>query len=322
LVTSSKLTKKNTSQKTPFIVGPTAVGKTATAIELAKKLNGEIISIDSRQVYKGLDIGTAKPTLRQQQEIPHHLVDILNLDEQISAGAYCKLALKTVGEIRSRGKLPIFVGGSGMYIRALIRGIFRESCTDMDIRRRIRKELHEKGTAALYNRLIDIDPELAVKIHLNDVKRITRALEIYEITGKPPSVHYRAQQTNPPFPYQIFVLTMERELLYRRINTRVEEMIANGLVQEVESLLNRGLRQNLDLLMTLGYREVIQYLDGSCSHAEMVENIKRNTRRYAKRQLTWFRNQLEAIWLTIAENQSISATAAIIIQNLSGRISK
>jgi tRNA dimethylallyltransferase len=322
LVTSSKLTKKNTSQKTPFIVGPTAVGKTATAIELAKKLNGEIISIDSRQVYKGLDIGTAKPTLRQQQEIPHHLVDILGIDEQISAGAYRKLALKTVGEIQSRGKLPIFVGGSGMYIRALIRGIFRESCTDKVIRQRIRDELQAKGTAALYNRLIDIDPELAVKIHLNDVKRITRALEIYEITGKPPSEHYQAQPTNPPFPYQIFVLTMERELLYRRIDMRVEEMIANGLVQEVESLLNRGLRQNLDLLMTLGYREVIQYLDGSCSHAEMVENIKRNTRRYAKRQLTWFRNQLEAIWLTIAENQSISATAAIIIQNLSGRISK
>jgi tRNA dimethylallyltransferase len=320
LVAVSELTNKSASQKIPFIVGPTAVGKTATAIELAKQLNGEVISIDSRQVYKGLDIGTAKPTLRQQQEIPHHLVDILDLDEQISAGAYRKLALKTVNEIRSRGKLPIFVGGSGMYIRALIRGIFRESCTDMVIRRRIRNELQEKGTAALYNRLLDIDPELAIKIHLNDVKRITRALEIYEITGKPPSEHYQAQPTNPPFPHQIFVLTMERELLYRHIDTRVDEMITNGLVREVELLLNRGLRQNLDLLLTLGYREVIQYLDGNCSYEELVENVKRNTRRYAKRQLTWFRNQLEATWLTIAEHQSISETAAIIIQNLSGRI--
>jgi len=319
LVAVSALSNKFIFQKIPFIVGPTAMGKTATAIELAKQLNGEIISIDSRQVYKGLDIGTAKPTLHQQQEISHHLVDILELDEQISAGAYRKLALKTVSEIQSRGKLPIFVGGSGMYIRALIRGIFHESCTDMVIRRRIRKELQEKGTAALYNRLVDIDPELAVKIHLNDVKRITRALEIYEITGKPPSEHYRTQQTNPPFPYQIFVLTMERELLYRRINARVEEMIASGLVREVELLLNRGLRQNLDLLLTLGYREVIQHLDGNCSHAEMVENIKRNTRRYAKRQLTWFRNQLEATWLTIAEQQSISETAVIIIQHLSNK---
>jgi len=320
LVAVSGQSNKFTSQKIPFIVGPTAVGKTATAIELARQLNGEIISIDSRQVYKGLDIGTAKPTLRQQQEISHHLIDILDLDEQISAGAYRQLAIKTVNEIQARGKLPIFVGGSGMYIRALIRGIFRESCTDMVVRRRIRNELQEKGIAALYNRLVDIDPELAVKIHLNDVKRITRALEIYEITGKPPSEHYRTQPTNPPFLYQIFVLTMERELLYRRINARVEEMIASGLVREVESLLNRGLRQNLDLLMTLGYREVIQYLDGNCSHDEMVENIKRNTRRYAKRQLTWFRNQLEAIWLMIAENQSILETTTIITQYLSERI--
>ena len=322
MVAVSGQSNKFTSQKIPFIVGPTAVGKTATAIELAKQLNGEIISIDSRQVYKGLDIGTAKPTLRQQQEIPHHLVDILDLNEQISAGAYRQLALKTVNEIQARGKLPIFVGGSGMYIRALIKGIFRESCTDLAVRRRIRNELQEKGIAALYNQLVDIDPELAVKIHLNDVKRITRALEIYEITGKSPSKHYQAQPTTPPFPYQIFVLTMERELLYRRINARVEEMIANGLVGEVESLLNRGLRQNLDLLMTLGYREVIQHLDGNCSLAEMVENIKRNTRRYAKRQLTWFRNQLEAIWLTIAEHQSISETTSIIIQHLSDMIKK
>jgi len=292
------------------------VGKTATAIELAKQLNGEIISIDSRQVYKGLDIGTAKPTLRQQQEIPHHLVDILDLNEQISAGAYRQLALKTVNEIQARGKLPIFVGGSGMYIRALIKGIFRESCTDLAVRRRIRNELQEKGIAALYNQLVDIDPELAVKIHLNDVKRITRALEIYEITGKSPSKHYQAQPTTPPFPYQIFVLTMERELLYRRINARVEEMIANGLVGEVESLLNRGLRQNLDLLMTLGYREVIQHLDGNCSLAEMVENIKRNTRRYAKRQLTWFRNQLEAIWIDISENLKIQEIVNFICDNI------
>jgi len=316
LVAVSGQSNKFTSQKIPFIVGPTAVGKTATAIELAKQLNGEIISIDSRQVYKGLDIGTAKPTLRQQQEIPHHLVDILDLNEQISAGAYRQLALKTVNEIQARGKLPIFVGGSGMYIRALIKGIFRESCTDLAVRRRIRNELQEKGIAALYNQLVDIDPELAVKIHLNDVKRITRALEIYEITGKSPSKHYQAQPTTPPFPYQIFVLTMERELLYRRINARVEEMIANGLVGEVESLLNRGLRQNLDLLMTLGYREVIQHLDGNCSLAEMVENIKRNTRRYAKRQLTWFRNQLEAIWIDISENLKIQEIVNFICDNI------
>ncbi len=314
---NSNPTNEVPSRKIPFIVGPTAVGKTATAIELAKQLNGEIISIDSRQVYRGLDIGTAKPTLRQQQEIPHHLVDILDLDEQISAGAYRKLALKTVNEIQSRGKLPIFVGGSGLYVNAVLKGIFKESATNPEIRREIRQELQKKGIVALYNQLLEIDPDTALKIHINDVKRITRALEIYRITGQPPSMHYRNQQTNPPFPYQIFVLTMERELLYQRINARVDEMIASGLVSEVESLLKRGLRQNLDLLMTLGYRQVVQYLDGNCSYDEMVENIKRNTRRYAKRQLTWFRNQYpEAVWIDVTELSEPLTIADTIRQNL------
>jgi len=305
------------SRKIPFIVGPTAVGKTATAIELAKQLNGEIISVDSRQVYRGLDVGTAKPTLRQQQEIPHHLVDILDLDEQISAGAYRNLALKTVSEIQSRGRLPIFVGGSGLYVNAVLKGIFQESTTNPEIRREIRQELQEKGVVALYNQLLEIDPDTVLKIHINDVKRITRALEIYRITGQPPSEHYRAQLTNPPFPYQIFVLTMERELLYRRINARVDEMIASGLVTEVQLLIQRGLRQNLDLLMTLGYREVVQYLDGNCSFSEMVENIKRNTRRYAKRQLTWFRNQYpEAVWIDVTEFSNPLTIADTIRQNL------
>ncbi|MDO9547663.1 MAG: tRNA (adenosine(37)-N6)-dimethylallyltransferase MiaA, partial [Candidatus Marinimicrobia bacterium] len=179
-------------------------------------------------------------------------------------------------------------------------------------------ELDKKGIADLYNRLVDIDPELAVKIHLNDTKRITRALEIYEITGKPPSEHYKDQQTEPPFPYRIFVLTMERENLYQRINERVDQMIRDGLVDEVQTLLNTGLRKNLDSLLTLGYQEVVGYLDGECSYAEMVENIKRNTRRYAKRQLTWFRNQLEATWITLTPETTISDITGQIIQGLQG----
>ncbi|MCK4641019.1 MAG: tRNA (adenosine(37)-N6)-dimethylallyltransferase MiaA [Candidatus Marinimicrobia bacterium] len=305
-------------QKIPFIVGPTAVGKTATAIELARRLDGEIISIDSRQVYKGLDAGTAKPTLRQQQEIPHHLIDILELTEQISAGGYRELALKTVSEILSREKLPIFVGGSGMYVKAVVQGIFQESVTDETVRQKIKSELKEKGSAALYNRLVDIDPDLAIKTHINDIKRITRALEIYEITGKPPSEHYKTQETDSPFPYRIFVLTMEREKLYERINKRVDQMIADGLEDEVRRFLRSGLRGDMDALQTLGYREVLVYLDEKCSFDEMVENIKRNTRRYAKRQLTWFRNQLEATWITVSEEQSISDVAEIIINRMSG----
>ncbi len=302
----------------PFIVGPTAVGKTATAIELAKRLEGEIISIDSRQVYRGLSVGTAKPTLRQQREVPHHLIDILEPTEQISAGAYREMALERVAEIKSRGKLPIFVGGSGMYIKAVVQGIFAESVTDNRIRNRLKRELREKGAAALYNRLLDIDPDLAIKTHINDVKRITRALEIYEITGKAPSAHYTEQTADPPFPYRIFVLTMERKLLYRRIDERVDRMIAEGLVEEVVSLLDAGFRKNLDALLTLGYREVINYLDGECIFCDMVENIKRNTRRYAKRQLTWFRNQLEAEWIKVTPDQEITEISRQIIEILNG----
>jgi tRNA dimethylallyltransferase len=304
------------SQIIPFIVGPTAVGKTATAIELAKLLNGEIISIDSRQVYRGMDIGTAKPTLRQQKEIAHHLIDILNPTEQISAGGYRELALKTVAKIQARGKLPIFVGGSGMYVKTVVHGIFHESVTDDRIRLKIKSELAEKGAAALYNRLVDIDPELAVKTHINDTKRITRALEIYEITGKAPSQHYQSQTTETPFPYRIFVLTADRKTLYRKINERVDQMITDGLVNEVLKLLDSGLRENLDALLTLGYQEVIGYLDGECLYEEMIENIKRNTRRYAKRQLTWFRNQLEATWISVGEEQPIAEITRQIIAYL------
>ena len=307
---------KQKKQIIPFIVGPTAVGKTATAIELAGQLDGEIISIDSRQVYRGMDVGTAKPTLKQQTKIPHHLIDILKPTKQISAGAYREMALTTVADIQSRGRLPIFVGGSGMYVKSVVQGLFQESVTDKSVREKIQTELNKKGIAELYNRLIDIDPELAVKTHLNDIKRITRALEIYEITEKPPSEHYKDQQIDPPFPYRIFVLTMEREQLYQRINARVEQMIADGLVEEAQSLLDSGLRKNLDSLLTLGYQEVIGYLDGNCSYDEMVENIKRNTRRYAKRQLTWFRNQLEATWITLTLETTISNVTGQIIQNL------
>lgn len=316
MVGNAKHDSQQSQQIIPFIVGPTAVGKTATAIELAKQLDGEIISIDSRQVYKGMDVGTAKPTLRQQTEIPHHLIDFLEPTEQISAGAYREMALNTVADIQARGKLPIFVGGSGMYVKAVVHGIFQESVTDTAVREKIKAELQEKGVAALYNRLVDIDPDLAVKTHINDVKRITRALEIYEITGKPPSEHYRDQKTDPPFPNRIFVLTMARENLYQRINERVDQMIRDGLVDEVRRLLGSGLRENLDSLLTLGYQEVVCYLDGACSYEEMIENIKRNTRRYAKRQLTWFRNQLNAIWINLTLETDIPEIVNEIIQHL------
>jgi len=300
-----------------FILGPTAVGKTATAIALARMVDGEIISIDSRQVYRGLDIGTAKPNLRQQAAVPHHLVDILDIDREISAGAYREMALQTVTDILARNKIPIFVGGSGLYVNALLKGIFEESPTDPEVRRQIRQELQEKGIAALYNQLVDVDPVTALKIHMNDVNRVTRALEIYRMTGRPPSQHFQEQDHQPPFAYRIFILNAAREELYRRINERVDQMLADGLVAEVEQLIAAGHRSELEALRTLGYQEVVLFLDGKCSLEEMRENIKQNTRHYAKRQLTWFRNQYpEAVWIDVTDLSNPLAIASVIRQNL------
>ena len=300
-----------------FILGPTAVGKTATAIELAKNIDSEIISIDSRQIYRGLDIGTAKPTLRQQTTIAHHLIDVFDVTETISAGAYRELALKTVAEIQARRKNPIFVGGSGLYVNAVLKGIFKESTTDPQIRRAIRRELQEKGSVALYNQLLEIDPEAALKIHMNDIKRVTRALEIYRVTGRAPSQHFQEQKSQSPFDYRLFILNAEREELYRRINERVDQMLADGLVAEVQKLIVAGHRAELEALRTLGYQEVLLFFDGKCSFDEMRENIKQNTRRYAKRQLTWFRNQYpSAAWIDVTKLTDPSAIVEIIQQNL------
>ena len=300
-----------------FILGPTAVGKTATAIELAKNIDSEIISIDSRQIYRGLDIGTAKPTLRQQTTIAHHLIDVFDVTETISAGAYRELALKTVAEIQARRKNPIFVGGSGLYVNAVLKGIFKESTTDPQIRRAIRRELQEKGSVALYNQLLKIDPGAALKIHMNDIKRVTRALEIYRVTGRAPSQHFQEQKSQSPFDYRLFILNAEREELYRRINERVDQMLADGLVAEVQKLIVAGHRAELEALRTLGYQEVLLFFDGKCSFDEMRENIKQNTRRYAKRQLTWFRNQYpSAAWIDVTKLTDPSAIVEIIQQNL------
>ncbi len=300
-----------------FILGPTAVGKTATAIELACRIDGEIISIDSRQIYRGLDVGTAKPTLRQQAAVAHHLIDVFNLNVNISAGAYRELALKTVAEIKARQKIPIFVGGSGLYVNAVLKGIFEESRTDVGVRRQIRLELQEKGIADLYNQLVDVDPDTALKIHMNDIKRVTRALEIFRITGEAPSRHFQKQDHRPPFAYRIFILNADREDLYRRINQRVEQMLTDGLVAEVQKLIAAGYRAELESLRTLGYQEVLIYLDKKCTYEEMRENIKQNTRRYAKRQLTWFRNQYpEAVWIDVTNILSETEIADVIRESL------
>ena len=299
----------------PIITGPTAVGKTSTSIELAKMIDGEIVSIDSRQLYKYLDIGTAKPTLREQKEIQHHLIDLFEPTVQVSAGEYRRLAIDVVEDIVSRGKTPIFVGGSGMYINALVHGIFKDSTSNPELRNKLMAEIEEKGNVALYNRLMNIDPDSAKKIHINDAKRITRALEIYRITGKPASQHFQKQEDNPAFPTKVFVLTREREKLYNRINLRVDQMLEDGLVKETEDLLTNKYRSAMDELKTLGYQEVIQFLDKKVDYETMVESLKMNTRRYAKRQLTWLRHQLKTEWIELQDSDN-AVSIAKNIKNL------
>lgn len=300
-----------------FILGPTAVGKTATGIALAHWISGEIVSIDSRQIYRGLDIGTAKPTLCQQQEIRHHLIDILDLNTAISAGTYRELALRAVAEIQARSCCPIFVGGSGLYVNAVIRGICELPKVEPQVRRFWREKLQKEGVVTLYNRLLEIDPATAVKLHINDAKRITRALEIFTMTGEPPSQHYARQSKAAPFAYRIFILSAQRQQLYERIDQRVDTMLRDGLIAEVERLIAAGYRHQLDALRTLGYQEVIEYLDGKQDLETMRLKIQQNTRRYAKRQLTWFRNQYpEAIWIDVTDAPDAAAIAAQIVDYL------
>lgn len=291
----------DTDKIIPFIVGPTAVGKTAVSIELGKQLNGEIISVDSRQIYKKLNIGTAKPDPEEMKQVEHHLVGIVEPDKRISAGKYRELALKKVNQILAKGKLPIFVGGSGMYIRSVTRGFFKGSRTDQEIRAEIKKELKIKGRKALYQRLQKIDPEYAKKIHFNDTKRITRALEIYRINDKPPTELYNEQKNSPPFPHIILGLKRKRKKLYQRINQRVDEMIKAGLIDEVVSLRQEGYGKTFNRIKTVGYYEINRYLDGEISKEEAIELIKQNTRNYAKRQMSWFRNQTETTWISIED---------------------
>ena len=295
----SKYFHIDTDKIIPFIVGPTAVGKTRIGIELSQKLGAEIISVDSRQIYKKLDIGTAKPTAEECGQVPHHLIGLVEPDQRISAGKYRKLALEKVQKLLNNDILPLFVGGSGMYIRAVTQGFFKGSRTDQKVREHLKKELEEKGKHQLYARLQEIDPDYAAKIHVNDTKRVTRALEIYRINGKPPTKLYEEQKKNPPFSHIIMGLKMDRDRLYERINSRVDKMIEAGLIEEVKQLRNQGYGEVFNRIKTVGYYEINQYLEGEIERQVAIENIKQNSRQYAKRQLSWFRNQTNTHWIKI-----------------------
>ena len=262
---------------------------------------GEIVSADSRQVYRHMDIGTAKPSPEEREKIPHHCIDIRDPDEFFSAGEYGKLARRIVSEILTRGRLPIVVGGSGLYIRALVDGVFSGDFRDPVLRMKLNRQADEMSLECLYDRLRQIDPVAAQKIHPNDRKRIVRALEVCELSGRPVS-KIQEEKTEPAdFVPEFWGLRWPREVLYRRIEERVDRMMDAGLVKEVERLLGNGYGPELNSLDSVGYKEVFGYLDGNTTLAETVALIKQNTRRFAKKQMTWFRRDRRIQWIDVEE---------------------
>ena len=281
------------------LVGPTAVGKTAASIALAQQLNGEIISGDSMQIYRGLDIGTAKITPEEMQGVTHHLLDIRDIEESFSAADFKVEADKIIADIHQRGKLPIIVGGTGFYINSLIYEYhFGEAITDEAYRTELQAFVDIHGKEALHQRLAEIDATTAARLHANDVKRVMRALEVYHVTGKPlSSMENQVNKQVLRYPTVYLGLGMERERLYERINQRVDLMMDQGLLEETETALAKGVSPQAQSMTSLGYRQIIQYLQGEVSLEKAIELIKRDTRHFAKRQLTWFRHDPNLIWV-------------------------
>ena len=285
------------------ICGPTASGKTALSIKLAKRINGEIVSADSMQIYKDMDIGSAKVTPEEAEGIKHYLIDCVYPNERYSVANYKQDAKQAIEEILSKGKTPIVVGGTGLYIDSLIYEIeYKDIKINEEYRNKLEKIRKEEGLEVLYKKALEIDPQAMEKISPNDFKRITRVLEIYETTGKNKTQQEAESRLNEiPYDYKIFAIDYDREKLYERINKRVDIMIEKGLIDEVKSLLKKYTEFPTSM-QGLGYKEVKQYLEGELSKEEMIEKIKQESRRYAKRQFTWFRKNKQTIWINGENN--------------------
>lgn len=292
---------KEKNRKKPLIIltGPTAVGKTALSIALAKAVNGAIISADSMQVYRGMDIGSAKIMPEEMQGIPHYLIDVLDPSEDFNVVLFQSMAKKAMEEIYDRGQIPIVAGGTGFYIQALLYDIdFTAENEDTAFRRSLEQIAKEQGNHVLHERLRRIDPVSADSIHENNVKRVIRALEFYEKTGTPISEHNEQERTKEsPYDFRYFVLTDDRQRLYDRIEQRIDQMLNCGLVEEVKKLRAQGFHRSMVSMQGLGYKEILAWLEGEISFEEAVYILKRDTRHFAKRQLTWFRRERDVIWV-------------------------
>ncbi len=299
------------------IVGPTAIGKSQIAIQVAKALHTEVLTADSRQVYRGMDIGTDKPTVAERQEVPHRLIDLVEPDEAFNAGEYRRHAVIEIDRLHHEGYVPLVVGGTGLYLRTLLHGLCPGPPADRDFRRRLVELARLRGPDFLYQELVRVDPALAGRLHVRDQAKIIRALEVRHLSGRPLSeVHRQHAFNESAFSALVIGLTMSRPALYRRIDARVESQVARGLVQETRRLLEQGFSRELGSMKGLGYRQVAGFVSGEYDYEEAVRRLKRDTRRFAKRQFTWFRKEPGLTWLPIEETESPRQAAERILQEV------
>ena len=310
----------DSKQKLLVIIGPTAVGKTKLSIEMAKRYNGEIISGDSMQIYRGMDIGTAKIKKEEMEGIPHYLIDIKEPFENFSVAEFQHLVRAKIEEIAKKGKLPIIVGGTGLYIQSVIYDYqFSDVPGDESYRLMLEDRVQKIGNEALYKELLEVDPGSASQIHPNNIRRVIRALEIFHLTGKTMQEFQSIQQPDLLYNTAIVGLSMEREKLYERINYRVDLMMEEGLIEEVNGLYQQGLR-DCQSIQAIGYKEIYAYLEGKVTLEEAIANLKQNSRRYAKRQLTWFRNKMEVTWFDMTHVEDTSKKITEISRCIEGKL--
>jgi tRNA dimethylallyltransferase len=295
------------------IVGPTCSGKTALSIKIAEKLKTEIISADSRQIYKFLDIGTAKPSQEELKKVKHHFISELNPDQKFNVSEFEIESIKIISRLHSQQKIPIVVGGSGLYIKSLIDGIFNTVDIDEELREKLMHQRKIHGNEYLYNKLKEVDPVSASRMLPQNYKRIIRAIEVHYLTGKPIWMLQKEYKREINFEFKQYGLNWKRTMLYENIDKRVDDMIESGLVEELKCVLEKGFDKNLNALNTVGYKEIISYLEGEISLGRATELIKRNTRRFAKRQLTWFNKDERINWINIEKPEDLNSAADIIL---------
>jgi tRNA dimethylallyltransferase len=299
------------------IVGPTAVGKSRIAVEVAKAFETEVLTADSRQVYRGMDVGTDKPASEERQAVPHRLIDLVDPDESFNAGLYRRQAIDEIERLYRDCHLPLVVGGTGLYVRTLLKGLCDAPQADPIVREALRQEAEDQGYDRLYARLVEVDPVAAARLHPRDESKVIRALEVYQLSGRRMSEFQREHGfAERPFAALMIGLNRDRDMLYRRIEGRIDWQLAHGLIEETKRLLAQGYQRDSAAMKGLGYRQVAEHLAGEYDAAEMVRRFKRDTRRFSKRQMTWFRKEPGIQWLMIEESESVQHTATRVIEQV------